>query len=419
MCGRQPHHSKGDIMTPSRLIAVVSLGLSMAGCVSRAQQLDGRWEGTVVVNKIEIPFEFEIVGNGPELQASFFDGDIKVTSTSGQREQDNVRLAFDQYGTRVDAVLKDGRLEGSYNRGTRGAPYPFSAQRSADAPSAGASAPDIGGEWRIPRESNKGEQSWRFLVKQNGNDVSAAILRIDGDTGALTGSFRDGKFVISHFSGARPLLLEITPGADGSLDILQNKQTQMVAYRLDDARARAVGEPTDPMAHTRAKDPNAVFTFSFPDLDGRMVSNTDERFQNKVLMISMTGSWCPNCHDEAPFLTELYKKYRGEGLEIIAFAFEEADQLKDPVRLKAFMKNFGIEYPVVLAGIPDELAEKVPQAENLNAFPTTIFVGRDGRIKSIHAGFASKATGDIYAKGKEEITAIVEGLLAQKATRTN
>jgi thiol-disulfide isomerase/thioredoxin len=407
-------------MTASRLVAAVSIGLWMTGCASPVERLDGRWDGSVLVNKIDIPFQFEVVGNGPELQASFFDGDIKVTSTSGQREENNIRIAFDQYGTRIDAVLKDGRLEGSYNRGTRGAPYPFSAQRSAEPSSTGAAqAPDIAGEWKIPRESNKGEQAWRFLVKQSGNEVSAAILRIDGDTGALTGTFRDGKFVISHFSGARPLLLEITPSSDGSLDIVQNRQTQMVAYRLDDARAKAAGEPTDPMAHTRAKDPNAVFAFSFPDLDGHTVTNTDERFQNKVLMISMTGSWCPNCHDEAPFLTELYKKYRGQGLEVIAFAFEEADQLKNPVRLKAFMKNFGIDYPVLLVGIPDELAEKVPQAENLNAFPTTIFVGRDGRIKSIHAGFASKATGDIHAKGKEEITGIVEGLLAERATRTN
>ena len=49
-------------------------------------------------------------------------------------------------------------------------------------------------------------------MRQSGAEVSAAILRIDGDTGTLTGAYRDGKFALSHFSGARPLRLELTPG---------------------------------------------------------------------------------------------------------------------------------------------------------------------------------------------------------------
>ena len=57
------------------------------------------------------------------------------------------------------------------------------------------------------------------------------------------------------------------------------------------------------------KDPGEPFHFSFPDLGGRLVSNTDSRFKDKVLIVNITGSWCPNCHDEAPFLAELYRKY--------------------------------------------------------------------------------------------------------------
>ncbi len=413
------------MIAPSRtsliaLAGAVFVSLWTVACAPRVETIDGRWDGTVEVNKIQVPFQFEIVENGPDIQASFFDGDLKVTSTSGRRENGAVQLAFDQYGTTLVATLEDGRLEGHYDRGTRGAPYAFRAERAVEKPPApDGKVPEIAGEWKIPHETSRGEQAWRFIVRQNGPDVSAAILRVDGDTGALTGRYRDGKFVLSHFSGARPLLLEVTQTADGSLEMLQNKQTTLIAYRADDARAKAAPEPTDPASHTRARDPNAVFTFSFPDLEGHQVSNTDERFQHKVLLVSMTGSWCPNCHDEAPFLTELYRKYRDQGLEVIAFAFEEADQLKNPVRLKGFMKNFGIEYPVLLAGQPEELNEKVPQAENLNAFPTTLFVGRDGKIRRIHAGFASRAAGDFHAKGKEEVTAIVEELLAEKATQTN
>jgi thiol-disulfide isomerase/thioredoxin len=162
------------------------------------------------------------------------------------------------------------------------------------------------------------------------------------------------------------------------------------------------------------KDPTEPFTFAFPDINGKLLSNTDERFRGKVVIVSISGSWCPNCHDEAPFLSELYKKYGAKGLEIVALSFEEeAQKAKGYPRLLAFNKRYGIDYPVVLAGEQADLAEKVPQIHNLNSFPTTIFLGRDGLVRGVHAGFAGAASGVFHDTAKEEITATVERLLAE------
>jgi thiol-disulfide isomerase/thioredoxin len=166
------------------------------------------------------------------------------------------------------------------------------------------------------------------------------------------------------------------------------------------------------------KDPTEALRFSFPDLEGRLVSNTDARFRGKVVIISITGSWCPNCHDEAPFLAELYRTYHQKGLEIVAFAFEEADQLKNPMRLRAFIKQYHIDYTVLLAGEPGQLNEKVPQAANLNSFPTSFFVGRDGLVKGAHAGFAGRASGSFHAQTKQKIIAEVEHLLGERTQPT-
>ena len=84
-----------------------------------AQSLAGLWDATVVVNKLEIPFRFEIAGQGAAIKGSFFNGDEKVTSTTGVFENGTLTLSFDEYGSKVVATLKDGRLEGEYNRGTR------------------------------------------------------------------------------------------------------------------------------------------------------------------------------------------------------------------------------------------------------------------------------------------------------------
>lgn len=253
-------------------------------------------------------------------------------------------------------------------------------------------------------------------MRQKGGEVSAAILRVDGDTGALTGAWRDGKFVLSHFSGARPNLLEVTPAADGTLKIVQNGRTALVALRSSSARAQGLGEPTDPFHHTGVKDASAPFAVAFPDVDGRTVSLADERFRGKVVVLAISGSWCPNCHDEAPFLEELYRRYRAQGLEVVALSFEEADQLKTLARLRAFIRRYGIDYTVLVGGEPSQLAEKLPQAENLNAWPTTFFLGRDGRVRSVHAGFAGRASGEFYTEAKREVTELVEGLLGESAS---
>lgn len=381
-----------------------------------AQSLTGRWDCTVTVNGTDIPFRMEFSGDGGTVKGNFFNGEERVPSTGGQLQEGSLRLNFDQYGSRLEATVSDGALEGRYGRDGRW--YPFRAHHaSAPAPAhAAGGMPNIDGLWEIPTKSPKGESAWHFIVRQKGAEVSAAILRVDGDTGALTGEWRDGKFVLSHFSGARPNLLEVTPAADGSLEIVQNGRTKLTALRSASARAQGLGEPTDPFHHTGVKDPSAPLAIAFPDLDGRTVSLSDARFRGKVVVLAISGSWCPNCHDEAPFLEELYRQYRAQGLEVVALSFEEADQLKTLTRLRAFIKQYGIDYTVLVPGEPAQLAEKLPQAENLNSWPTTFFLGRDGRVRGVHAGFAGRASGEFYTQTKREVTNLVESLLADSTS---
>jgi len=396
---------------------VVALVLSTAA-VAGAQErpsLAGRWDATVLVNDVEIPFPFEIAEDGGRVTGTFFNGDLAITSTDGRHENGRLVIAFDQYGSKVAAMYANGQLEGQYERGSRAA-YVFRAVRASESVAATSDAPSIAGLWTIPTESSKGEKAWRLIVRQTGAEVSAAILRVDGDTGELIGLYRDGTFVLSHFSGARPQLLEITLREDGSLRLWQNRQREFVAVRSDSVRATELDEPTDPSRHTSVADSTELFRFSFPDLDGQIVTNEDPRFDGKVVLVNITGSWCPNCHDEAPFLSSLYKTYRDRGLEIVAFSFEEEEQLANPTRLRAFIEKYDLPYTVLLAGVPDQLTEKVPQAVNLNAFPTTFMLGRDGRVRAVHAGFPSPASGSFYTEAQHEITSKIEQLLAQPAT---
>jgi thiol-disulfide isomerase/thioredoxin len=381
-----------------------------------AQSPAGRWDATIHINNLDVPFRFELSGTPPNIQGAFFNGEEKVLSTGGRYQDGSLTLRWDYLATRLEAKYKDGVIEGRYigKAGPgEGGSYPIRATRYAGPPTHDPNTPSIGGLWIIPNKSPKGEAAWRFVVQQSGADVSAAILRIDGDTGAITGTYRNGKFFLSHFSGARPNVLEVTLLGDGTLDILQNGKTRLTAVRAEQAQAEGVPAPDDPATHTGVKDVSEPFRFSFPDLSGKLVANTDPRFHNKVVLVEITGSWCPNCHDEAPFLVELYRKYHDRGLEIVALSFEEEEQLKDPARLRAFVKKYGIDYTVLLCGVPDEAAGKLTQAVHWNAWPTTFFLGRDGRVRSVHTGFPSSASGDLYRQAKTEFAAHVERLLAE------
>jgi thiol-disulfide isomerase/thioredoxin len=392
-------------------IVIASAALWLTG-IAGAQSLAGTWDASVTVNNVEIPFRLEISGEAPSIQGAFFNGEERIRSTGGRFEDGKLVLNFDQYGARLEAAWKDGGWQGSYARGAN-RPYPFAARLPA-APAPTADVPTIAGLWEIPAKSAKGEGSWQFVVRQSGAQVSAAILRVDGDTGTLEGRFRDGRFVLSHFDGSRPMLLEVTPLADGSLALLQNGRQKLTAIRPDAARAQGLPEPTDPAAHTSVKDASQPFHFSFPDLNGRTVADTDARFLNKVTIVAIGGSWCPNCHDEAPFLQELYRQYRARGLEVVGLFFEEADQLNNPARVRAFIRQYGLEYPMLLAGETSELRAKVPQAQNLDCWPTTFFLGRDGRVRAVHAGYAGKASGALHDELVKDTTALLEKLLDEQ-----
>jgi thiol-disulfide isomerase/thioredoxin len=250
---------------------------------------------------------------------------------------------------------------------------------------------------------------------------------VDGDTGSHVGTYKDGKWVISHFDGSRPGLVEVKLNNDGALEISQGggrrapagasedgPAGKLIAYRPEVARAKGFPEPENYLTHTTVRDPNETFAFSFPDANGKLRSNTDADFQGKVVLAIVTGTWCPNCHDEAQYLVQLYKKYHDKGLEIVALDFEEPEQQGTLERVHAFVKQYGVPYPYLIAGAPVEMWEKVPQAVNLNTWPATIFVGRDGLVKGVHSGFASPAAGEFNEQLKKEFTSTVEKLLSEK-----
>jgi thiol-disulfide isomerase/thioredoxin len=388
----------------------------MALTVAQGRSLAGLWDGKIKYDDVTIEFPLEISGVRRNVKGSFFNGSERVTSTAGSLEGHTLALEFADYATRLDLTEQAGLLKGTYGNKDSGV-HVIELRRSGATSSPTSGAPDISGLWTVPFESAKGEHAWRLIVRQRRSQVSAAILRVDGDTGVLVGQYEGDRFVLNHFDGARPLRATIVSRGDGDLDVTlrgPHAPTQtLIAYRPVEARVKGLPSPSVFKGHTTMKNPADPLRFSFPDLHGSLVSNTDPQFSNKVLVVNITGSWCPNCHDEAPFLVEMYRRYHALGLEMVAIDFEDEEQFKNPTRLSAFIKHYGIDYTYLIGGLTSEVAAKFPQVDRLNAWPTTFFIARDGKVRTIHTGFAGPATGTFYAELRQEFGGTVERLLAE------
>jgi len=414
----------------TKLIAAAALVLASSTAVpARAQApagINGLWDAVVVAGGADVPFRFEIQTRGAEAEGFFFEGDRKIGSTSGSFAQGVLKLDYEFLNTMLEARLVDGELVGTYQNKRPGSrPQQVRMRRFTTVTSDSSDAPQIAGTWEMRRVQSevsapRDTRTWHVFLRQSGAEVSGSILRVDGDTGTLVGRWRGDKLVLSHFAGERPNLFEATRNPDGTLAVTLNGNAHYLVVRSGEARAKGIPEPPDPSRYTSVKDPTTPLQFAFPDLTGKIVSSADAQFQGKVVIVSIGGSWCPNCHDEAPFLAELYKDYRARGLEIVGLMFEnDPDAAVSRPRVQSFIKRYGLQYPMLIAGTTQPsptsktINEALPQLVNFGAYPTSIFLGRDGRVRSVHAGFASPATGAEHTRLKQEIRELVERLLAE------
>jgi peroxiredoxin len=411
--------------------ALILLASSALALAATPASIDGTWEGSATVRGQQVPIRLRISGPSTALKAELLNGPEQAAASSATLQDGKLTVAFNYYARTLEATLagvKQDTLAGTFgltSTSPKAAPrVPVTLHRTSSSPTL-TPGPDIKGDWEIAVSSNKGEAAWQLRVAPTKQPalIHAVIQRIDGDTGPLYGSWDGHQYTVSHFTPAGPALYSLTPQTDGTLLVsnliaAESQKAQardLVARRPAEARKQNLAAPTESTQQTSIKDPSAPFAFSFPDLSGKQVSNTDPEFRNKVVIVAIGGSWCPNCHDEAPFLESLYKQFHAKGLEIVDLSFEEDDQLQNPARLRAFIQRYGITYPVLVAGTPDQLNEKITQADHLNCWPTSFILGRDGRVREIHAGFAGPANPQAHEQLQHEVTTLVEKLLAEPA----
>jgi peroxiredoxin len=328
------------------------------------------------------------------------------------------------YPHRLEARIVDGRLEGEVSflrpQGEVRTVH-MVAQRGISwrfFPVPSASSGNFAGRWRLRfRDPQTGKESTGIAeLSQEGNVVTGTVLRESGDDRYIAGEARDDTVFLSRFDGGQAYLYVARLTADGRLagEFRSGTGTfrELSGYRDADARL------ADVSTLTALRADSGPFSFSFPDLDGQKVSLEDARFRDKVVIVTIGGTWCPNCHDEAAFLRDFLPARRARGLEVVQLMFEYTDDFASAsASVRNFTTQFGIDYPVLIAGsyAPGAVQQALPQLEKFYAYPTMLVLDRNRKVRYTHTGFSGPATGAHYDEFVREFSTLIDGLLAEPA----
>ena len=250
---------------------------------------------------------------------------------------------------------------------------------------------------------------------QDGNNVTGTFLDPTGDFRFLQGVVDGDSLKLSSFDGGHAYLFTAKVENDKMNGLHFSGPTfknNWVAKRDENAKL------PDEFSLTKMKPGKSKLNFSFRDINGKIVSLKDDRYKNKVVLIQIMGSWCPNCMDETALLTKFYDEYKNKGVEIIGLAYERStDFVRSQKSLSSFQKRFDVHYEILITGVSvnDSLRTKktLPQLEDIVGFPTTIFIDKKGEVAKIHTGFNGPGTGEHYDEQKKEFYGIVNELLAK------
>jgi thiol-disulfide isomerase/thioredoxin len=348
----------------------------------------------------------------------------KIPITAIQQKQDSVLVQMPLFESEFRLKKENNRtLRGVWIKGTSSnkpqvMPVVFVHNQPLRFPSAtGKPIANISGRWATTFVAGNDTTQAISELAQNGNRLTGTVLTPTGDYRYLEGSVHKDTLQLSTFDGSHAYYFRAVIKNDALADGLF---VSGASYRESWTAVRnAKAKLPDSLAAAHMKDGEDKFNFRFPDLDSNMVSIRDPRFQNKVVVLQLMGSWCPNCMDETAFLSNFYNTDDHPNIEMIALAYEySTDFQRSQKSLRKFQQHFNIKYPMLITGVRvgDSLrTEKtLPQMSPIKMFPTTIFIGRDGKVKKIHTGFFGPGTGEHYEAYKKDFYATIDELLKEK-----
>lgn len=405
----------------------LSLLLVFFSVIGVAQPKLGIWRGILLLNaekNIELPFNFEIKKVNAKLILVICNAQERITIDEVVFTKDSLNFKMPIFDTEFKTeLIGDTILKGVWINHTKkeNNTIAFTAK--------------FGNKYRfnvpMKRATNFYNGRWETTFSQESKDSSKAIgvfkyipnsaivegtfLTETGDYRFLEGMESDGKLYLSCFDGSHAFLFTAenngTAITKGDFYSGSSWHESWIAKLNDNFTLH------DPESLTYLKNPDKKIDFTFYNTKNQKVSLSDAKYKNKVVIVQIMGSWCPNCMDESAYLSKIYKQYNKEGLEIIALAYERTSDIETAKKnIMRLTNRFSIDYDILLTGLTgkEKASESLPFLNKIMAFPTTIFLGKNHYVKSVYTGFSGPATGIEYEKYTLKTESLIKNLLENK-----
>ncbi|MEA3139515.1 MAG: hypothetical protein QOK23_1684 [Gammaproteobacteria bacterium] len=403
------------------LLAALGVGTWQGSAAEDAGVKMGTYRAVLQTPGGELPFGLQLVREGSRVVGYLLNGKERLPLREVKISGSHVEIRMPGYENVLSADATGNQLKGEVFlvklggknqhvplQATLGEPYRFFATPAKN-------SADLSGRWSVKfTDDSGGGEVAVGEFKQSHDLVSGTFLTPSGDHRFLAGQVRGDELYLSTFDGAHVFLYKAKVGPDGTL--AGDFWSGLKSHEKWTAKRDSAAKLPDAYQITALRPGTNQFDFAFPDLAGKTVSSNDAQFRGKVLIVALAGSWCPNCHDEAAFLAPLYKEYRGKGLEVVSLMFEHFGDFPQAAEaVQRFRRHYGIDYTTLIAGISDkdEAAKSLPMLQSFVAFPTTIFIDRQGHVRKIHTGFSGPATGEHYSEFVGEVKSTLDQLLAE------
>ncbi|WP_369993478.1 peroxiredoxin family protein [Winogradskyella sp.] len=364
----------------------------------------------------KLPFIFEVASKD---ELKIFNAEEIIEVDEIEYRNDSVFIKAPVFEGYIAAKFEGKNLEGSFIKESLERVVPFTAEYGNVKRFYPGTGPafNVSGNWEtvFSKDSGGDEYIAKGVFKQEGNIVTGTFRTTTGDYRYLEGIMDGNTMKLSTFDGAHAFLftaLVSDSTMEGTFYSGNHWKEPFVAKRNENYELPSSNELTF------LKEGYDSLEFSFPDEDGNMVSLSDERFDNKVVIVQIMGTWCPNCLDESKYYTKYYQANAERGVEIIALAFEYAKtEEKAFASIKRLRERLDIAYPILLAqyGTSSKVKaqEKLPMLNHVLSYPTSIFIDKTGKVRKIHTGFNGPATGEKYEEFKTEFESFVGKLLQE------
>lgn len=370
---------------------------------------------------------------GSEWWATIRNGEETIRVPEVRIEDDRVRLEFTHYGSAVTArISADGRtLEGRWKRRRgvdRWTEMPFRAVWSRSGLERPTESTDVElpperatvhGRWSVDFSSSDERAVGIFGEdpRGRGRGLVGTFLTTVGDYRFLGGrAENDGRTLrLSVFDGAHAFLFIARLEDDDTL--VGDFWSRDVWHETWTARRDPDAALPDGFGLTAWNEAADLGALRFPTPEGELVALDDPRLGTGPRIIEVFGTWCPNCNDATEYLVELHRRFGSRGLSITGLAFEYTGDFEiDAERVRAYRTHHGIEFPLLVAGVADKskASEALPILDRVRAYPTMIFMDREGAVRAIYTGFNGPATGELHERLRDDVERVIESMLTDR-----